>query len=50
MTYLEPMVDAFSSAPPEKKMPGTHTPIVFPAELRKNPPDYIFITAWNYAM
>lgn len=30
-------------------MPGTHTPIVFPSELKANPPDYIFVTAWNYA-
>jgi SAM-dependent methyltransferase len=48
MTYLEAMVDA-SPLRAGKMMPGTHTPIVFPAELRKNPPDYIFITAWNYA-
>lgn len=48
MTYLEAMVDA-SPLRAGKMMPGTHTPIVFPAELRKNPPDYIFVTAWNYA-
>lgn len=48
MTYLEAMVDA-SPLRAGKLMPGTHTPIVFPAELRKKPPDYIFITAWNYA-
>jgi SAM-dependent methyltransferase len=48
MTYLEAMVDA-SPLRAGKMMPGTHTPIVFPAELKKNPPDYIFITAWNYA-
>jgi SAM-dependent methyltransferase len=48
MHYLEAMVDA-SPLRAGKMMPGTHTPIVFPAELRKNPPDYIFITAWNYA-
>ena len=48
MTYLEAMVDA-SPLRAGKLMPGTHTPIVFPAELKKNPPDYIFITAWNYA-
>lgn len=48
MTYLEAMVDA-SPLRAGKMMPGTHTPIVFPAELRKNPPDYIFITAWNYS-
>jgi len=48
MTYLEAMVDA-SPLRAGKVMPGTHTPIVFPAQLRENPPDYIFITAWNYA-
>ena len=48
MHYLEAMVDA-SPLRAGKMMPGTHTPIVFPTELRKNPPDYIFITAWNYA-
>ena len=30
-------------------MPGTHTPILFPAEFQKANPDYVFITAWNYA-
>jgi SAM-dependent methyltransferase len=30
-------------------MPGTHTPIVFPDQLKASPPDYIFVTAWNYA-
>jgi hypothetical protein len=30
-------------------MPGTHTPIVFPDDMKKNPPDHIFVTAWNYA-
>jgi novobiocin biosynthesis protein NovU/D-mycarose 3-C-methyltransferase len=48
MDYLEAMVDA-SPLRAGKLMPGTHTPIVFPDELKKNPPDYIFITAWNYA-
>jgi SAM-dependent methyltransferase len=48
MTYLEAMVDA-SPLRAGKFMPGTHTPIVFPSELQKNPPDYIFVTAWNYA-
>ena len=28
-------------------MPGTHTPIVFPDELKKQPPDVIFVSAWN---
>ncbi len=48
MNYLEAMVDA-SPLRAGKIMPGTHTPIVFPDQLQKNPPDYIFITAWNYA-
>jgi hypothetical protein len=30
-------------------MPGTHTPIVFPAKFKEDPPDYVFVTAWNYA-
>jgi hypothetical protein len=48
MTYLEAMVDA-SPLRAGKLMPGVHTPIVFPDEMKKNPPDYVFITAWNYA-
>jgi len=49
MDYLEAMVDA-SPLRAGKLMPGTHTPILFPEELKGNPPDYIFITAWNYAV
>jgi novobiocin biosynthesis protein NovU/D-mycarose 3-C-methyltransferase len=48
MDYLEAMVDA-SPLRAGKLMPGTHTPIVFPDEMRKRPPDVVFITAWNYA-
>ena len=48
MHYLEAMVDA-SPLRAGKLMPGTHTPIVFPEEFKANPPDYIFVTAWNYA-
>jgi SAM-dependent methyltransferase len=48
MNYLEAMVDA-SPLRAGKLMPGTHTPIVLPEELKSNPPDYIFVTAWNYA-
>ena len=48
MNYLEAVVDA-SPLRAGKLMPGTHTPIVFPAELRKSNPDYIFVSAWNYA-
>ncbi len=48
MDYLVAMADA-SPLRAGKLMPGTHTPIVFPEELKNNPPDYIFVTAWNYA-
>ena len=48
MDYLEAMVDA-SPLRAGKLMPGTHTPIVFPDKIKINPPDYIFVTAWNYA-
>lgn len=48
MDYLEAMVDA-SPLRAGKLMPGTHTPIVFPDEMRQRPPDVVFITAWNYA-
>ncbi len=48
MDYLEAMVDA-SPLRAGKLMPGTHTPIVFPDEMRKSPPDVVFVTAWNYA-
>jgi len=48
MTYLEAVVDA-SPLRAGKLMPGTHTRIVYPDALRNNPPDYIFVTAWNYA-
>ncbi|NTV51505.1 MAG: class I SAM-dependent methyltransferase [Candidatus Firestonebacteria bacterium] len=48
MDFLEAMVDA-SPLRAGKWMPGTHTPIVFPEKLKADPPDYIFITAWNYA-
>jgi hypothetical protein len=42
------MVDA-SPLRAGRLMPGTHTAIVPPSELRLRPPDYIFVTAWNYA-
>lgn len=47
MNYLEAIVDS-SPLRSGRLMPGTHTPIVFPEALRSNPPDYIFVTAWNY--
>lgn len=48
MVYLKGMIDA-SPLRAGKLMPGTHTPIVFPEQLKSDPPDYIFVTAWNYA-
>jgi novobiocin biosynthesis protein NovU/D-mycarose 3-C-methyltransferase len=48
MNYLEAVVDS-SPLRAGKLMPGTHTPIVFPDELKKRAPDYIFVSAWNYA-
>lgn len=48
MQYLGAVVDA-SPLRAGKLMPGTHTPIVFPEEFHKNPPDHMFVTAWNYA-
>jgi SAM-dependent methyltransferase len=48
MDYLEAVVDA-SPLRAGKLMPGTHTPIVFPGAMRENPPDIVFVTAWNYA-
>ncbi len=48
MDYLEAVVDA-SPLRAGKLMPGTHTPIVFPEEMRRRPPDVCFVTAWNYA-
>jgi hypothetical protein len=48
MTYLKAIVDA-SPLRAGRLMPGTHTRIIYPDELRKYPPDYIFVTAWNYA-
>lgn len=29
--------------------PGTHIPVVSPEILKKNPPDYLLLLAWNYA-
>jgi SAM-dependent methyltransferase len=48
MDYLGGVIDA-SPLRAGKLMPGTHTPIVFPDKLRETPPDYIFVSAWNYA-
>ena len=48
MHFLEAIVDE-SPLRAGRLMPGTHTPIVFPAKFKENPPDYVFVTAWNYA-
>ena len=48
MGYLGAVVDA-SPLRAGKLMPGTHTPIVFPEDFRKRPPDHMFVAAWNYA-
>lgn len=48
MTYLTGVVDA-SPLRAGRLMPGTHTPIVFPEQLKREPPEIIFVTAWNYA-
>jgi novobiocin biosynthesis protein NovU/D-mycarose 3-C-methyltransferase len=45
--YLEYIVDE-SPLRAGKLMPGVHTPIVYPDEFRKRPPDYVLCTAWNY--
>ena len=47
MDYLEYIVDE-SPLRAGKLMPGVHTPIVYPDEFRKRPPDYCLVTAWNY--
>jgi len=48
MDYLGGVVDS-SPLRAGKFMPGTHTPIVFPDQFRAAAPDYVFVTAWNYA-
>ena len=47
MDYLVAVVDA-SPLRAGKLMPGTHTPIVTPAEFQAAEPDYVFASAWNY--
>jgi C-methyltransferase len=48
MDYLGGVVDS-SPLRAGKFMPGTHTPIVLPENFRENAPDYVFVSAWNYA-
>ena len=47
MDYLGAVVDA-SPLRAGKLMPGTHTPIVSPAEFQAASPDFVLVTAWNY--
>jgi SAM-dependent methyltransferase len=48
MDYLGGVADA-SPLRAGKLMPGTHTQIVLPEKFKQSPPDYVFVTAWNYA-
>ncbi len=48
MTYVEKVVDS-SPLRAGRYVPGVRVPIVFPDEMRKSPPEYTLITAWNYA-
>lgn len=46
------VIDYITDSAPSKQgkfTPGTHIPIVKPDTLKNNTPDYIIITAWNYA-
>lgn len=47
MNYVERVVDS-SPLRAGTLMPGTHQPVVLPSVMRANPPDYMFVTAWNY--
>jgi hypothetical protein len=48
LNFLEAIVDE-SPLRAGRLMPGTHTPIVFPDRFKAAAPDYVFVTAWNYA-
>ena len=47
MTYVERIADA-SPLRAGTLLPGTHQKVVLPTEMRASPPDYVFLTAWNY--
>ena len=47
MDFIERVVDS-SPLRVGTLMAGTHTPVVAPEALRENPPDYVFVSAWNY--
>lgn len=46
--YLDYVVD-ISPLRYGKYVPGVHLPIYHPRKVKKNPPNYILILAWNYA-
>lgn len=47
MHYIERIVDS-SPLRIGTLLPGTHQAVVPPAEMKATPPDYVFVTAWNY--
>lgn len=48
LNFIEAIVDE-SPLRAGRLMPGTHTPIVFPDRFKTAAPEYMFVTAWNYA-
>jgi novobiocin biosynthesis protein NovU/D-mycarose 3-C-methyltransferase len=46
--FIEKIVDS-SPLRANHFVPGVRTPIVYPDEMQISPPDYTFISAWNYA-
>ena len=47
MHYIERIVDS-SPLRIGTLLPGTHQAVVPPAKMKATPPDYVFVTAWNY--
>ena len=47
LDFVEFVVDA-SPLRYGKFMPGVHSPIISPDEFKKNYPDLVLVTAWNY--
>lgn len=46
------LLDYITDTTPTKRglfTPGTHIPVVSPAVLKTDPPDYLLLLAWNYA-
>lgn len=45
------LISYISDSTPEKQgrfTPGSHIPVISPDEMRKNPPDYLVLFAWNH--